>query len=99
MTEHQNWHAPLMGELSPKESAEMNARDHFSLRLSWAHAVSEVLRIPLSQTLYEYTDVALRIGFPNFQDPGERWNSFLDAFESAGDDRQAQLNVLLDSYR
>jgi hypothetical protein len=99
MTEQLNWHAPRMDELSPKESVEMNARDHFALRLKWADAVSEVLRIPLSETLYEYTDVALRMGFPNLQNPGERWNSFLDAFENAGDDRQAQLSVLLDFYR
>src|SRR5262249_43923696 len=99
MTEHPNWHAPRMDQLSPKESGEMNARDHFVLRLDWAHAVSELLRIPLAETLYEYTDLAIRIGFPNFQKLGERWNSFLDAFERAGDDRQAQLNVLLDFYR
>lgn len=97
MTEHPNWHAPRMDQLSPKEAAEINARDHFTLRLEWARAVSDVLHIPLPETLYEYTDVALRMGFPNL--PGERWNSFVDAFEHAGDDRQAQLGVLLDFYR
>ncbi len=99
MTEQLSWHAPRMDELSPKESVEMNARDHFALRLNWAQAVSDVLRIPLSKTLYQYTDVALRMGLPNLQNPGERWNSFLDAFENAGGDRQAQLSVLLDFYR
>lgn len=99
MTEHPNWHAPRMDQLSAKESVEMNARDHFSLRLNWAHAVSEVLRIPLSEILYEYTDVALRMSFPNLHDPKERWKSFLDAFAHAGDDRQAQLSVMLDFYR
>jgi len=99
MTEHPNWHAPRMDELSPKESLEMNARGHFALRLEWAHAVSKVLRIPLSQALFEYTDVALRMGFANLQNPGEQWNSFLDVFEKTGDDRQAQLGVLLDFHR
>jgi len=99
MTEQLNWHAPQIDELSPKESVEMNARDHFALRLKWAHAVSEVLRIPLSDTLYEYTDVALRMGFPNLQNPGEKWNPFLDVFEKTGDDRQAQFSVLVDFYR
>jgi hypothetical protein len=99
MTEQLNWHAPRMDELSPKESVEMNARDHFTLRLKWAVAVSEALRISLPETLLEYTDVALRMGFPNLQNPGEPWNAFLDAFEKAGDDRQAQLSVLLDFHR
>ncbi|HYK81219.1 MAG TPA: hypothetical protein VEU95_16415 [Micropepsaceae bacterium] len=97
MTGRLNWHAPRMGELSQNESAEMNARDHFTLRLEWADAVSRVLHLPLPKTLLEYTDVALRI--PKLQNPGERWNAFLDAFEKAGDDRQAQLSVLLDFYR
>jgi hypothetical protein len=97
MTEHPSWHAPRMDQLSAKESAEMNARDHFALRLAWAHAVSKVLHIPLSEALWEYTDAALRMGFP--QTPGERWNSFLDALGRAGEDRQAQLNVMLDFYR
>jgi len=99
MTEKPNWHAPRMGQLSQKESAEMNARDHFTLRLKWAYAVSEVLRIPLPETLFEYTDVALRLGFQNLQKPGEQWRSFIAAFEKAGDDRQAQLSALLDFYR
>jgi hypothetical protein len=99
MTEHLNWHAPRMDALSQKESAEMNTRDHFALRLKWAHAVSEVLRIPLSEALFEYTDVALRMGFANLQEPGEQWNSFIDVFEKTGDDRQAQLGVLVDFYR
>lgn len=93
-----NWHAPRMDALSQKDSVEMNARGHFTLRLQWAHAVSEVLRIPLSETLFEYTDVALRMGFANLQAPGEQWNSFLDVFEKTGDDRQAQLGVLVDFY-
>jgi hypothetical protein len=99
MTEQLNWHAPRMDELSQNDTVEMNARDHFTLRLKWAVAVSEALRIPLPETLLEYTDVALRMGFPNLQNPGEPWNAFLDAFEKAGDDRQAQLSVLLDFYR
>jgi hypothetical protein len=99
MTEQLNWHAPEMDELSPKESVEMNARDHFALRLKWAEAVSEVLRIPLSETLYEYTDLALRMGFSNLENPGEQWSSFLDALENTGDDRQVQLSVLVDFYR
>ncbi|MBV8754953.1 MAG: hypothetical protein JO328_19020 [Hyphomicrobiales bacterium] len=99
MTEQPSWHAPQMDALSPKESAEMNARDHFTLRLKWAHAVSEVLRIPLSKALFEYTDLALRMGFANLQHPGEQWNAFLDVFEKTGDDRRAQLGVLLDFHR
>jgi len=99
MTEQANWHAPRLDQLSPKELGEMNARDHFALRLEWARAVSEALRIPLAETLYEYTDVALRMGFPNLQSPGERWHSFIDVFEKADDDRQAQLSVLVDFYR
>src|SRR5262249_33091690 len=97
MTGRLNWHAPRIDELSQNESVEMNARDHFTLRLKWADAVSRVLHLPLQETLLEYTDVALRI--PKLQNPGERWNAFLDAFERAGDDRQAQLSVLLDFYR
>lgn len=99
MPEELNWHTPGMGELSQEESAEMNARGHFALRLKWAEAVSEVLRIPLPETLFEYTDVALRMGFANLQKPGEQWRSFIAALEKAGDDQQAQLNVLLDFYR
>ena len=99
MTEQANWHAPRLDQLSPRETAEMNARDHFLLRLKWAHAVSDVIRIPLSEALYEYTDVALRMGFPNLPTPGEQWNSFVEALEKAGDDRQAQLGVMLDFYR
>lgn len=99
MTEQLNWHAPRMDELPPKETAEMNARGHFTLRLEWAHAVSKALRIPLPEALFEYTDVALRMGFPNLPNPGEPWNAFVDAFEKAGDDRQAQLGVMLDFYR
>jgi hypothetical protein len=99
MAEKPNWQVPRMDELSQKQSVEMNARDHFTLRLEWAHVVSEVLRIPLSETLFEYTDVALRMGFPNLQEPGEQWNAFLDVFEKTGDDRQAQLGVLVDFYR
>src|SRR5262249_30814176 len=76
MIKNLNWQAPRMDALSQKEAAEMNARDHFTLRLKWARAVSEVLGIPLSQALFEYTDVALRMGFANLQDPGEQWNSF-----------------------
>jgi hypothetical protein len=92
-----NWHAPRMDELSQNESVEMNARDHFTLRLKWADAVSGVLHLPLPETLLEYTDVGVRI--PNLQNPGERRNAFLDAFEKAGDDRQTQMSVLLDFYR
>jgi len=99
MIEKPNWHAPRMDALSQKETGEMNARGHFNLRLQWAHAVSEVLHIPLSEALFEYTDVALRMGFANLQKPGEQWNSFLDVFEKTGDDRQAQLGVLVDFYR
>lgn len=94
-----NWHAPRIDELSQNESVEMNARDHFTLRLKWAHAVGRVLHLPLPETLLDYTDVTLRMGFPNLQNPGERRNAFLDAFEKAGDDRQAQMSVLLDFYR
>jgi hypothetical protein len=97
MTGRLNWHAPRMDELSQNESVEMNARDHFTLRLKWADAVSRVLHLPLPKTLLEYTDVAVRI--PKLQNPGERCNAFLDAFKKAGDDRQAQLSVLLDFYR
>jgi hypothetical protein len=97
MTGRLNWHAPRMDELSQNESVEMNARDHFTLRLKWAAAVSRVLHLPLPKTLLEYTDVAVRI--PKLQNPGERCNAFLDAFKRAGDDRQAQLSVLLDFYR
>src|SRR5262249_19744663 len=97
MTGRLNWHAPRIDELSQNESVEMNARDHFTLRLKWADAVSRVLHLPLQETLLEYTDVALRI--PKLQNPGERWNAFLDAFEKTGDDRQAQLSVLLVFYR
>jgi hypothetical protein len=99
MTERPNWHAPRMDALSQKELVEMNARDHFTLRLKWAHAVSEVLSIPLPEALFEYTDVALRMGFSNLPSPGEQWNAFLAVFAKAGDDRQAQLSVLLDFYR
>jgi hypothetical protein len=95
-TVRSNWHATRMDELSQNESVEMNARDHFTLRLKWVEAVSRVLHLPLPKTLLEYTDVALRI--PKLQNPGER-NAFLDAFKKAGDDRQARLNVLLDFYR
>ena len=91
-----NWHAPRMDELSQNESVEMNARDHFTLRLKWADAVGGVLHLPLPETLLEYTDLELRI--PNLQNPGER-NAFLDAFEKAGDDRRAQMSVLLYFYR
>lgn len=92
-----NWHAPRIDELSQNESVEMNARDHFTLRLKWADAVSGVLHLPLPETLLEYTDMGVRI--PNLQNPGEQRNAFLDAFEKAGDDRQAQMSVLLDLYR
>jgi len=92
-----NWHAPRIDELSQNEWVEMNARDHFALRLRWAEAVSRVLHLPLPETLLEYTDVAVRI--PKLQNPGERWNAFLDAFKKTRDDRQAQLSVLLDFYR
>jgi hypothetical protein len=96
-SEELNWHAPRMDELSQNESVEMNARDHFALRLRWADAVSHVLHLPLPRTLLEYTDVALRI--PKLQNPGGRWNTFLDTFEKAGENPQAQLSVLLEFYR
>src|ERR1700741_1679204 len=61
MTGRLNWHAPRMDALSQNQSVEMNARDHFTLRLKWADAVSRVLHLPLPKALLEYTDVALRI--------------------------------------